>query len=211
MNRILNFASGCALASLLAVPTVAQDTPQPRERTARQDQARQTTRQETSRERAGQLDSVTSGANVRVSQLTGMNIQNPQGKAVGEINDLVIDARSGKIRYAAVTYGGFLGIGNKMFAVPWEAFKIQADPNDRDSTVLVLNVTQQQLEGAVGFDEDSWPNFADATFTAEVDKRYGVDRRMRQRTNRDAEVDVDVNRNGVDVDVRRNRQADENK
>ncbi len=102
------------------------------------------------------------------------------------------------MQYAAVTHGGFLGIGNKMFAVPFEAFKFKPDPDDADETVLVLNVTQQQFEGSVGFDENSCHDFADEEFTSGLYKRYGVQRNMK---NRGARVDVNVDRNGVDVDV----------
>ncbi|TWU35213.1 PRC-barrel domain protein [Novipirellula aureliae] len=134
---------------------------------------------------AGKLDSVTRGANIRVSQLMGYNIQNAQGESVGEIKDIVMDSRTGKVSYVAVTYGGFLGMGNKLFAVPFEAFKVQVDPDevadddiDEDDYVLVLNVTQQQLEGQTGFDEDHWPNMADQQWRADLDKRYGVQRNM---------------------------------
>lgn len=157
---------GLLAATCLAMPALAQNNDQ-------SSQAGQSSQKNES-SAVGQLDSVTQGSNVRASKLTGMNIQNSQGKSVGAINDLVIDVSSGKIRYAAVTYGGFLGIGNKMFAVPFEAFKFQRDQGG--DTVLVLNVTQQQLEGAVGFDENNWPDFANQTFTMELDKRYGVDR-----------------------------------
>ncbi len=133
------------------------------------------------------LDTKTTGANIRASQLIGMNIQNDQAKSVGEVNDVVIDTSTGQIRYAAVTYGGFLGVGNKMFAVPFGAFKFQQDPDHRDKNILVLDVTQKQLEGSTGFDEDHWPNFADQKFTSELHKRYGVS--------------INVNRGGVNIDL----------
>lgn len=144
------------------------------------------------------LDDKTTGSTLRVSQLMGANIQNPREESVGEINDIVIDATNGKVRYAAVTYGGVLGIGNKMFAVPWEAFKAVQDPDDADEYYLVLNVTQATLDGAEGFDEDHWPNLGDPAIGSELDRRYGV-----QRTQG---VNVDVNSNtrgGVGVDVQR--------
>ncbi|QDV41069.1 PRC-barrel domain protein [Stieleria neptunia] len=132
---------------------------------------------------AGKLDQKTRGASIRVSQLMGYNIQNSQGESVGEIKDIVIDSRTGKVKYAAVTYGGFIGLGNKLFAVPFEAFKVQVDPDevgdddvDADDYVLVLDVTQQQLEGQEGFDEDNWPDMADKRWARELDKRYGVNR-----------------------------------
>lgn len=136
---------------------------------------------------------------VRVSQMMGMNIQNPQGNSVGKVEDLVIDADRGKVRYAAVTYGGFLGLGNKLFAVPYEAFRCKTDPNDHDDRHLILDVTQQQLNGATGFDEKRWPNFGDREFTDELDKRYGIDSRER-----DGHVGVSVGRGGISVNVDRN-------
>ena len=200
MTRKNCIAYGLTLTLGLVVATVAvADDPKTVERTVNKIDSTQ----------VGTLDEVTSGSNIRASQLTGMNIQNEKGESVGEIHDLVVDANTGKIRYAAVTYGGFLGLGDKMFAVPFEAFQCKVDPDDRDEHILVLNVTQKQMEGAKGFDQAHWPNFADKTFTSELDKRYGVDRTHnadRHRVGRrDRDVDVNVNRNGVDVDVKRDR------
>ncbi|WP_425400935.1 PRC-barrel domain-containing protein [Aeoliella sp.] len=131
---------------------------------------------------------------VRASNILGHNIVNGQDKNVGEISDLVLDPATGKIRYAAVTYGGFIGIGDKLFAVPWEAFSCRVDPENSDDYIVTLNVTQEQLEGAEGFDQDNWPNFADPEFAQDLDKRYGVKRDRRG-------VNVEVGRGGVDVDV----------
>lgn len=149
----------------------------------------------TTKTRTGKLDSKLTGTGIRASKLIGLNIENSQEKNVGEINDIVLNSKTGKIEYVAVTYGGFLGVGNKMFAVPFEAIQCKPDPDDRDDHVLVMNVTQKQLEGAKGFDEDNWPNFADRNFTDELYRRYNVKRR-------DREVNVDVSRRGVDVDVK---------
>lgn len=139
---------------------------------------------------AGNLDDRTSGNSIRASQLMGMNIQNGKGESVGEIKDIVLDAKSGRVQYAAVTYGGLLGVGNKLFAVPFNAFKVQRDPDDRDDYLMVLDVTQERLDGATGFDEDTWPNFGDKSFTSQLNKRYGVDRKMGNR-NRDGNVKRD--------------------
>jgi len=136
------------------------------------------------------LDDDTTGGIVRASELIGFNIQNPQGESLGKVHDLAVDAKSGKIRYLAVTYGGFLGLGSKLFAVPYEAFQVHVHPDSRDKTdrdasdyLLVLDVNQQQLEGQEGFDDDRWPNMADRTWAASLDKRYGV-QRDDQGTNR---------------------------
>jgi sporulation protein YlmC with PRC-barrel domain len=124
------------------------------------------------------LDDKTSGATVRASKLIGTNLKNSNDESVGEIKDLVLDATTGKVRYAAVTYGGFLGLGSKLFAVPFEAFRVRQNtsalrPGDY---VLTLDVTKEQLSGAQGFDNDHWPDFANAGFTQELDRRYKVDR-----------------------------------
>lgn len=173
MKRKLFSALAAMLAlSVTAVTATAQDDAA--EKRALKRAAQQGT--------TGALDSKTSAGTVRASQLIGMNIQNDQEESVGEIKDFVLDTRTGRVRYVAVTYGGFLGVGNKMFAVPFEAFQAKHDPDDPDDPddyVLVLNVTQSQLDGATGFAEDHWPNFADRTFTRELDQRYGVERKMR--------------------------------
>lgn len=149
---------------------------------------------------AGKLDEKTRGNIIRVSQLMGMNIVNRQGESVGEIKDIALDSASHKVCYAAVSYGGFLGFGNKLFAVPFEAFQVQVKGDatsnrDRSLTasdyVLVLNVTQEQLEGQEGFDQDNWPNLGDESLARALDKRYGVnreedekDRLLRENRNR---------------------------
>jgi sporulation protein YlmC with PRC-barrel domain len=169
-----------------AEPTrnVQQDTTTAPNRTGQQENRAQGTQ-------IGVLDEHTSGATIRASQLIGMNIENQKGEGVGEINDLVIDGNTGQVRYAAVTYGGFLGLGDKLFAVPFEAFKVRRQTGDADDHVLTLDVTQQQLEGAVGFDQENWPNFADRNFTRELDLRYGIDRST--RTGRVGDIDTDGN------------------
>lgn len=165
--RMLSLA--VALGALIAAPCLAQDEAPTRQARDERPQAGIT---------AGKLDHKTSGSAVRASELIGMNIQNSQGESLGEINDLVMDANTGKIRYAAVSYGGFLGVGDKMFAVPWAAFKVHAEVDDPDDYVLVLNITQQHLEGAQGFDKDHWPDFADKKFTDDLDRRYGVEEQL---------------------------------
>lgn len=198
MLRAITFKMlALALCGALVASVFAQDT------TAR----RQNRNRINTHTRAGLVDDKTTGNSVRASKLIGQNIENLQGQNVGEIKDIVLDARTGRIQYVAVTYGGFLGLGNKMFAVPFEAITAQRDPDDPDDAddyVLVLNVTKEQLEGAKGFDEDHWPNFADREFTDELYKRYGVNRRW-DRGDRDRDVDVRVDRAGVDIDVDRDK------
>ncbi len=146
----------------------------------------------------GIADSKTKGAAIRASQLIGMNIVNSSNKSVGKVHDIVLNGSNGKVQYLAVTYGGFLGFGDKLFAVPYEAFQHRTDPEDRTKHRLVLDVTQEQLDGAQGFDQNSWPDFADEKFTSELDRRYRIERRDHGGNKG---VDININRRGVEVDV----------
>jgi sporulation protein YlmC with PRC-barrel domain len=147
----------------------------------------------TDRSQVGQLDEKTTGASIRASQFIGMSVCNQEGKNIGKVNDLVLDDNSGRVRYAAVSYGGFLGLGDKLFAVPWQAFTCQREEG-KDDHYLVINATEEKIKAAPGFDQDRWPDFADRQFTQSLDQHYGVPR---------SRVDVEVGRGGVDVDVER--------
>ena len=128
------------------------------------------------------LDDKTRGSAIRVSELQGMNLKNLQGENVGKIHDLVLDVNGRTVQYAAVTYGGFLGIGNKLFAVPFEAFQVGTEKGE---PVMILDVSEEQLKSAEGFDDDNWPNFADPDYTNRVAELYSIDRSDRpgrQRT-----------------------------
>ncbi len=98
---------------------------------------------------------------VRASEMMNKAVYNTNEEQVGTIYDIVLDQKSGKIKYVALATGGFLGLGDKMFAVPYNAFstRIQDEEN-----VCVLNVSQESLENAKGFDQDNWPNQADSTW-----------------------------------------------
>jgi len=149
------------------------------------------------------LDSKTAGIGVRASKLIGMNIQNSRKESVGQIKDIVLDPASTRIQYVAVTYGGFLGLGDKLFAVPMQAIKVQTDPDNRDRVILVMDVTKEQMNGAQGFDEAHWPNFSDRNFSGDLHRRYGVEDRWNHGVNHDhdGKVDANVGRQGVKVRV----------
>lgn len=189
----MNFSKGILALALGATSTFAVVQLAPADDDAIQTRGRST---------VGALDNKTSGAVVRASQLMGANIHNNEGKSVGEINDVVLDARTGKVQYVAVSYGGFMGLGDKLFAVPFKAFQVKQnpnDPNDPGDLALILNVTPEKLKGAQGFDKDHWPDFANTAWVQGLYKQYGVD--IDADGHRDG-VDVNINRNGVDVNVK---------
>jgi sporulation protein YlmC with PRC-barrel domain len=142
---------------------------------------------------------------LRAYDVMGMNVRNAQGEKLGDIKDLMIDlGRHPRVRYAALDFGGFLGIGDKLFAVPWQAFKLRHDAKDNDRAFLELDATKESLKNAPGFDKNNWPNFADNRWADEVHKHYRV-------STPTAKVDVDVNRKGAaDVDLNRKNGATAN-
>ena len=77
---------------------------------------------------------------------------NMAGEHLGKIEDLMIDLENGRVAYAVLSFGGFLGLGNKLFAVPWEALSVM--PHEH---AFGLNVSKEILEKAEGFDKDNWP------------------------------------------------------
>lgn len=102
------------------------------------------------------------------SSLAGDGVRNPAGEDLGKIEDIMIDVPSGRVAYAVLSFGGFLGMGNKLFAVPWNAFTV-----DEENKEFILNVDKQTLKDAPGFDKDHWPDMADPDFGRQVYSHYG--------------------------------------
>jgi sporulation protein YlmC with PRC-barrel domain len=127
--------------------------------------------------RANAVDVVVTNAgpqhHCRVSKIESLQVRNTNGDDLGKIKDLVIDVRPGKIAYAALDFGDFLGVGDKMFAVPWSAFTVKEDGKDH---YLVLDVTKERLKNAPGFDKDHWPDMANPNWAAPVDQFYNAPR-----------------------------------
>ncbi len=93
------------------------------------------------------------------STIIGDRVTNPQGDDLGSIHEVMLDVLHGRIAYAVLSFGGFLGIGDKLFAIPWDMLTI-----DTANHCFVLDVDKEKLEAAEGFDKDNWPSFADESF-----------------------------------------------
>lgn len=101
--------------------------------------------------------------------LVGNDVYNKEGEALGGIKDIMLDMRNGRVSYAVLTFGGFLGMGQKLFAVPWEALEL-----DTREKRFVLNVEKGRLKDAPGFDKDHWPDMADQSWAREIHSYYGT-------------------------------------
>ncbi|WP_310492623.1 PRC-barrel domain-containing protein [Dechloromonas sp.] len=103
------------------------------------------------------------------SSLSSDDVYNPKGEKLGSIKDLMLDIQSGKVCYAVLSFGGFLSLGEKLFAVPWSALTV-----DTENKRLVMDTDEERLKNAPGFDTDNWPNMADATWEKTVHGYYGT-------------------------------------
>lgn len=100
--------------------------------------------------------------------IQGDRVKDTEGNDVGKIEDIMIDLESGDIAYAVLSFGGFLGMGDKLFAVPWQSLQLNAEEHE-----FTINVNREVLESAPGFDKGNWPDFADPTFGTETHSHYG--------------------------------------
>ncbi len=96
------------------------------------------------------------------NRVEGTEVYDSSGKHIGSVKRLVIDKVSGRVVYTEVSFGGFLGMGDKLFAVPFEAIDfVKTD----DDAYARIDVTEETLKEKKGFNQDNWPSDADSTFT----------------------------------------------
>ncbi|MCC5853129.1 MAG: PRC-barrel domain-containing protein [Alkalimonas sp.] len=102
--------------------------------------------------------------------LVGNDVYNLKEESLGTIKEIMVDVAHGKISYAVLSFGSFLGMGEKLFAVPWNALTL-----DNANNRLVLNVDKARLSDAPGFDKKHWPDMADKTWAKQIDSYYAAD------------------------------------
>ena len=103
------------------------------------------------------------------STLTGNDVYNRKQENLGNIKEIMLDMHSGSVAYAVLSCGGFLGMGDRLFAVPWNALTL-----DTVNQCFLLNMDADRLKNAPGFNKDEWPNMADPTWEKSVHTYYGT-------------------------------------
>lgn len=103
-----------------------------------------------------------------LDDLKGVTVRNPEGEDLGKLEDVVVDGRSGRVAYAVLSFGGFLGMGGKHFAIPWQALQEGSTPE-----YVILDVPKERLEEAPGFDEDNPPTYNDQRWGTQIYEYYG--------------------------------------
>jgi sporulation protein YlmC with PRC-barrel domain len=101
--------------------------------------------------------------------LIGNAVVNRDAESLGEVEEIMLDVPGGRIGYAVLSFGGFMGVGDKLFAVPWGALRL-----DTDNKRFVLDVPKSRLETAPGFDTSHWPDMADEAWQRDLHAYYGL-------------------------------------
>jgi len=109
---------------------------------------------------------------VRVSKVLDQKVRTTADENLGEVEELVVDPKNARIAFLVVSTGGFLGMGEKMHAIPWEAARAKAR-TDKDNDELIVNVTKDRLTKAPEFKKDDWVRLNDPTYMNEVYTYYG--------------------------------------
>lgn len=101
--------------------------------------------------------------------LIGEDVYNAEDDKLGDIKEIMLNMATGEVNYAVLSFGGILGMGSKLFAVPWEALEL-----DTINKRFILDVPKERLAQAPGFDKDDWPDFADPSITTSLHSYYGT-------------------------------------
>ncbi|MFL6673433.1 MAG: PRC-barrel domain-containing protein [Massilia sp.] len=102
--------------------------------------------------------------------LIGDSVVNGADENLGDIKEIMLDMNTGQVAYAVLAFGGFLGMGEKLFAVPWQAMHL-----DTVNKRFVLNVDKDRLKNAPGFNPDDWPDMSDVQWANQIHTFYGTD------------------------------------
>lgn len=107
---------------------------------------------------------------IDANKLIGCKVENAQGENLGKIENLMLDLRKSRIAYAVLSFGGFLGMGDKLFPVPMEALQFSAGDEK-----CLLNVDKERLKNAPGYDRDQLPDVSDRGWTTQIFSHYGYE------------------------------------
>jgi sporulation protein YlmC with PRC-barrel domain len=108
---------------------------------------------------------------IQATSIIGSRVRNQDSENVGKIEDFVIDMETGRIAYAVLSFGGFLGMGDKLFAVPFQS--MQFDVEDEEFVLNVNIVNIERLKNAPGFDPNHWPKMGEREWGSKIHAYYG--------------------------------------
>ena len=104
---------------------------------------------------------------ISAAKVTGTNVYSTDGDHLGEIQDVMIDKRSGKIAYAVLSFGGLLGIGQRYHPLPWATLKY-----DTRQGGYVVGINADQLEDAPTYGGNEMPAWGDRAYETRIHDYY---------------------------------------
>lgn len=149
----------------IATPSFAQSTV---EQTSGASQSQAGSSQAGQQAQGGQTSQATTIRDMRASKLVGAKVENTQGKELADVQDMIVDAQSGEVKYVILAYGGTLGFNEKLFAYPMNKFRASSDGQK-----LVISASEQEMKNAPGFDKSSWPDFGSGGYQGQLSKHFG--------------------------------------
>jgi len=102
---------------------------------------------------------------ISAATLSGERVLTRRGEVIGNVSELMLDVQRGRIAYAVVAHGGFMGIGERLHAIPWRALHAEGD-------CLVLDAERSTFLAAPGFDKEHWPHTPDAAWHHALHRHY---------------------------------------
>ena len=115
------------------------------------------------------MDNNETGTLIGSDKVEGTAVYGADNNKIGSIERVMIDKQSGRVSYAVLGFGGFLGLGNDHYPLPWQSLKY-----DTGLGGYVTGVTEQQLRGAPKYGNDNEWNWGDVGRTRAVNDYYGV-------------------------------------
>ena len=110
-----------------------------------------------------------SGKLIGANQVQGTTVYNTSSEKLGSVADVMIDKESGRIAYAVLSFGGFLGIGDRYYPLPWEKLRY-----DTELGGYIVDVDRETLEGAPSYSDDAAASWNDDAWGRNVYAYYGV-------------------------------------
>lgn len=105
---------------------------------------------------------------VRSDDVIGVAVENPEGENLGKIEELLINKESGQVEWIVLSFGGFLGMGDKWFPMPWRMFSYNTNREK-----FVINVDKEKLKNSPGFDKNNWPDMKVSGWDSSFSRYYG--------------------------------------
>lgn len=123
---------------------------------------------------------------LKATDVRGQTLMSDEGSELGTIKDIVIDKNSGRIAFAVVSFGGTLGLGDKLVAIPWDLFDV-----NNEGKVYATKIDKEQLKAAPRLESDDWDEFDNPTYIRSQYKHFGRDEAWLTTSARDGDMDRD--------------------